>query len=83
MGLNIKNEKTHRLAKSLAEETGESVTQAVTVAVQERLARVREKRKRKNLAAELMAIGERFAKRMKGPPINHDEFLYDERGLPK
>ena len=83
MGLNIKNEETYKLAQSLAKETGETLTQAVKVAVRERLERFRERKKKKNLAAELMKIGERFAKRMKGPPIDHDTFLYDERGLPK
>ena len=40
MGLNIKNEETHRLAVQLAELTGETVTKAVTVAIRERIERV-------------------------------------------
>ena len=83
MALNIKNEKTYKLAQSLAREAGETLTQAVSVAISERLERLREQKKRKKLAAELMKIGERFAKRMKGPPIDHAAFLYDEHGLPK
>jgi len=83
MSLNIKNEETYKLAQSLAKETGETMTEAVTIALKERLARLRTKNKQKRLAKELLAIGERFAKRMKGPPIDHDTFLYDERGLPK
>lgn len=39
MSLNIKNPETNRLARELARRTGESVTQAVTVALQERLER--------------------------------------------
>lgn len=84
MSLNIKDPETHKLAQALARETGESMTKAVTVALRERLERVRDrKRKRKKLADELLAIGEAFSKRMTGPPIDPAEFLYDEHGLPK
>ena len=84
MSLNIKKEETYKLAQSLAKETGETITQAVTIALKERLTRVRDRKKKsKRLSEELLAIGESFAKRMKGPPIDHAEFLYDERGLPK
>ncbi|HEX9867242.1 MAG TPA: type II toxin-antitoxin system VapB family antitoxin, partial [Candidatus Tectomicrobia bacterium] len=38
MTLNIKNPETHRLATELARLTGETLTQAVTEAVRERLA---------------------------------------------
>ena len=41
MSLNIKNPETHRLARDLALLTGETVTEAVTVAVRERLERIR------------------------------------------
>ena len=41
MGLNIKNEKAHRLARELARVTGESMTVAVSKAIRERLERVR------------------------------------------
>jgi len=44
MGLNIKDEKTHRLAQELAALTGESMTAAVTAAVRERLDRIRRER---------------------------------------
>ncbi|MBS1840948.1 MAG: type II toxin-antitoxin system VapB family antitoxin [Acidobacteria bacterium] len=83
MSLNIKNPETYKLAKTVAKETGESLTDAVTVALRERLERVRRKNRKKNMARNLMEIGARFAKRMKTPPIDHAEFLYDERGLPK
>jgi antitoxin VapB len=39
MSLSIKNEEAERLARGLATVTGESVTRAVTVALQERLDR--------------------------------------------
>jgi len=40
MALSIKNPHTEELARELAATTGESLTEAVTVAVQERLARL-------------------------------------------
>src|SRR3990172_5335001 len=44
MSLNIKNVETYRLVKELADETGESMTAAVTEAVRERLDRGRAER---------------------------------------
>ncbi len=41
MGLSIKNQETCRLARELAQLTGETMTGAITVALQERLARKR------------------------------------------
>lgn len=82
MGMNIKNEETHRLARALAAATGESVTRAVAVAVRERLERVRNQRRRAT-AEEILAIGREMARGLKGMPVDHDELLYDEFGLPK
>jgi antitoxin VapB len=42
--LSIKNEEAHKLAAELAKLTGESLTLAVTLALQERLARERRRR---------------------------------------
>lgn len=81
MAMNIKSERAHRLARELAGRTGETVTQAVTAALEERLDRLR--RDQRATVEEMLAIGRRCAARLKHPPINHDELLYDERGLPK
>jgi antitoxin VapB len=82
--LNIKNEETFRLAHELADLTGESMTTAVTVAVQERLKRERRKRD-PDLAERLLEIGRDAASRLQEPykSISIDELLYDEYGLPK
>ena len=40
MSINIKNEETARLARDLANDTGESIAQAVTTALRERLDRI-------------------------------------------
>jgi len=84
MGLNIKNPETHRLAEELAKLTGESLTAAVTTAVRERLDRVRRERGA-SLADRLVEIGQDCAKRLKEPyrSVDHNELLYDERGLPR
>jgi antitoxin VapB len=81
MSLNIKNGETHRLAADLATLTGESMTRAVTVALRERLERVR--RSQGASAAELLEIGRRCAAHLEAPPVEHGDLLYDDRGLPK
>lgn len=83
MSLNIKNEETHHLVQELAQLTGESQTMAVTVAVRERLDRVRTARSA-GLAERLLAIGEDTAKRLREPfrSADHGDLLYDEHGLP-
>ena len=40
-------------------------------------------RRRRPTVKQLLAIGKRFRKHLKGPIIDHAEFLYDEKGLPK
>lgn len=84
MGLNIKNEETHRLAQELAELTGESMTAAVTEAVRERLARLRGEHGG-GLAERLLEIGRECAAHLKEPyrSVDHGELLYDDRGLPR
>jgi antitoxin VapB len=84
MSLNIKNEKTHRLARELARLTGESMTAAVDEAIRERLERVR-KRSKEGLADRLLQIGRECAAHLKEPykSIDIDELLYDENGMPK
>lgn len=86
MSLNIKSDEAHELTRELARLTGESLTQAVTVAVQERLERVRREHSDTRLRAEaLLAIGRDTAPRLREPSrsIEHGELLYDERGLPR
>jgi antitoxin VapB len=84
MSLNIKNEETHRLVRALAALTGESMTDAVTEAVRERLERLR-KAQASSLADRLLAIGRDCGTRLKEPhrSAEHGELLYDERGLPR
>jgi antitoxin VapB len=84
MSLNIKNEKTHRMAQELARLTGESMTAAVSEAVRERLERVR-RNSGKGIAERLLEIGRDCAAHLKEPykSMDIDDLLYDEKGLPK
>jgi antitoxin VapB len=84
MGLNIKNEEAHRLARELAESTGESMATAVTQAVRERLDRVR-KRRGMSKVERILKIARESAPLWKEPfrSVDHGDLLYDEKGLPK
>ena len=85
MSLKIENEETVQLAHELASLTGETVSEAITVAVRERLERVRHERSVEERVRELHAIGQRTARMLHDGPsaVEHGDFLYDERGLPK
>ena len=87
MALNIKNAETAELAHRLSAATGESLTGAVTVALRERLIRVREQ--------DLAAAGQR-ADRLRALSLDaagrwaepyrsgeHGDLLYDAAGLPR
>jgi antitoxin VapB len=84
MSLNIKNKEAHRLAQQLANVTGESLTTAVTEALRERLERFR-RNPREGMAERLMKIAKECGPRWKEPfrSMDHGDFLYDEKGLPK
>jgi antitoxin VapB len=59
MALNIKNPETDQLAHELAQETGETITEAVTAALKHRLSAIRRKRERAHVrivVAELQAF---------------------------
>lgn len=78
--LNIKSAKASRLARQIAKLTGESITAVVTVALREKLERVRDSQRR---YAAILKIARQGRRMFKGPFIDHAEFLYDDKGLPK
>ena len=83
MPLNIKDERTHELARRLAAVTGESMTEAVRIALQERLKRREASGRGRPLRERLQEIADHCA----GLPVvrerSEDDILgYDERGLP-
>jgi antitoxin VapB len=72
MPLNIRSKQADELAAALAKLTGETKTEAVTLALRERIDRVRQARSRRRLADELE------------DPRTADEILgYDEYGIPR
>jgi len=82
LSLNIKDPEAHRLAQAIAQQTGETMTRAVTEALRERYERLHT-RDSESLAADIRAIAKRAAIHIKRPYVDHAELLYDERGLPK
>lgn len=83
MALNIKDSETDRLARELAEATGESITVASKKAIQERLVRVRAQADTWERSADLME----FITRARARPVLDDRtpddlIGYDEDGLP-
>jgi antitoxin VapB len=87
MSLNIRSEEAERLARNLAELTGDSITGAITVALRERIDRVRDRESREvaERAARLRAISSDAGRRWVEPyrTADHGDLLYDEAGLPK
>ena len=85
MSLNIKNPEANRLARELASLTGESMTEAVTASLRERLTRIENERRREEQIAVLLQIAHECALHL-DPAFkseDHAEMLYDELGLPK
>ena len=83
MALNIRNPEAERLATELARQTGETKTEAVTQALRDRLARVRQQRSSRRLADDLEEIAEHCARLPVLDERPADETLgYDDRGLP-
>lgn len=82
--LNIKDPEADRLARQLAEATGETITRAVTIAVRERLARVTGRRSGRSLADELDEIARRCAALPLLDAGAEDDILgYAVTGLPR
>nr|WP_295663071.1 type II toxin-antitoxin system VapB family antitoxin [Polymorphobacter sp.] len=86
MHLNIKNDETHALASRLAAATGESLTQAVTEAVRDRLLKVERGQSLEARRAKVQALAASIRARQPKPlptQAEMDSWFYDEDGLPK
>lgn len=85
MSIYIKNEETVRLSRELASATGESITQAVTTALCERLDRV--PIRNQALVLDRVKAMHRISKDASARWIepfrnnDHGDLLYDEKGL--
>jgi antitoxin VapB len=83
MPLSIKNEKTERLIRRISKLTGESLTDAVRVSVEQRYERLTRSKSGRTLADELNEIALRCARRPLVSHLTPDEILgYDEHGIP-
>jgi antitoxin VapB len=85
MALSIRDPETDRLARELAALTGESMTKAIRVSLEERLARETRQREAEieRRRAAINAIVERFSRLPVLDDRSEDEILgYDEHGLP-
>ena len=84
MALSIKNDETERFARQVARETGESLTEAIQKALQERWERLKARRRNQVLAGQI----EDLLRRVDALPTldsrPDDEILgYDEHGMPR
>jgi antitoxin VapB len=81
MAISIKNDKAEKLAREVAAETGESLTDAVIHSLEERLERLKGRRSAPDLAEALMAISRRCSALPDLDTRDADEILgYDEKG---
>lgn len=85
MALSIKSERADRLAREVAGLTGESLTDAVAKALEERLERERRRRGvRRGMADRLRALAWECAALPDRDPRSPDEIIgYDEFGVPR
>ena len=82
--LNIKNAEAHTLASELATLTGESLTEAVTTALRERLERERRGREREAKIERLLELGREIRAHLREPmsSADHNELYDPDTGLP-
>jgi antitoxin VapB len=85
MALRIEGEETERLAREIAQRTGETPVQAIVIALRERLTRLDQQHQEKERRVDdLMAIIERSAHLPILDSRHPDEIIgYDEHGLPR
>jgi antitoxin VapB len=83
MALSIKTDEADRLARELATATRESLTEAVTVALRERLERVRKRDQGVDIALRIDRLTLEYAALPVRDARPADEILgYDDAGLP-
>ena len=84
MALSIRNPKTEKLARELAAESGQNITQAITHALEERLERIRGRSIATDLAEEIMKISNRCSGIPDQDQRSPDEIIgYDPTGVPQ
>lgn len=83
MPISIKNAEAEQLARELAKETGETITEVVKRSLQDRLQRVRGRRHAKGLPEQVADILQRMDALPTLDERTEDEILgYDQGGIP-
>jgi antitoxin VapB len=84
MALSIRNAKTEKLARELAAESGESITRAITKALEERLERLRGRSTTTDMVEDILRISKRCREIPDQDKRSVKEILgYDSVGVPK
>jgi antitoxin VapB len=84
MPLSIKNEATEKLARQVAGETGESITEAIQRSLEERWERLKMRRKSNILAGQIEDLLRRVdALPNRDSPSASEILGYDENGIPR
>jgi antitoxin VapB len=84
MPLSIKNEATERLARQVAGETGESLTEAIQTSLQERWERLKRRRRGHILTGQIEDLLRRVDALPSLDARSEDEILgYGEDGIPR
>jgi len=82
MALTIKNAKTDQLARSIVEVTGESLTEAVSRALEDRLQRLQRERALDSGKERALSYLQICHQHRQGDFLTDDD-LYDESGAPR
>ena len=84
MAISIRNPKAEELAREVAAESGENLTQAIIHALEERLVRLKGRKTTEDLAEEIMEISERCSALPQLDDRTPEEILgYDSEGVPQ
>jgi len=84
MALSIRNQRAEKLAREVAAESGETLTQTIIRALEERLERLRGRRGLTDTTREILKISERCSSLPDMDPRSPDDILgYDPTGIPE
>ena len=84
MAISLKNTDAERLARLVADETGESITEAIRKSLEERWERLKRHRRDRVLRQQIEEILRRVDALPTLDPSSPDEILgYDEHGTPR
>ncbi len=84
MALSIRNPRAEKLAREVATESGENITQAIIQALEDRLERLHGQRSSPDLEVELMKIARRCGSLPDMDLRSAEEILgYDQQGVPR